>query len=363
MKKILIIEDELEVRENLSELISLNNYEVKNAENGNKALELLNNYMPDLILSDISMPGIDGFQLLKLIKNAKKLTHVPFVFLTAKTEKIDFRKAMNLGADDYVFKPIKTKELLQVIEKRITKVEQEKKFYEEKIKITYNKLNKTAAHEFNTPLNGILGFAELIKTNPNLEIEKIKYFAQNIFNQGLRLKNTLEKIMIYRQIISKTIICKNENIELSYSYLKQLTLKLAEKYKRKNDFIIEFFKTILINIKLCHLEIILFEIIDNAFKFSQKQSTVFISVKVVGNICYIYISDAGRGISEKQLTKISAFKQFERKKYEQQGLGLGLFNAIKLTEIYKGKLKIQSSHNTGTKIIIEFPIKQNFIKL
>lgn len=121
MKKILVIEDNLEVRENTCEILELSGYEVYPAENGKvgvqKALEIL----PDLIICDVMMPVLDGFGALKILHKNPKTTHIPFIFLTAKAEKEDFRRGMNLGADDYITKPFTDIELLEAIEIRLEK--------------------------------------------------------------------------------------------------------------------------------------------------------------------------------------------------------------------------------------------------
>ncbi len=121
MKKILVIEDNLEVRENLVELLELSNYDVQSAENGKIGVKKALEFIPDLILCDVMMPELDGFGVLKILEGRKELKGIPFVFLTAKAEKEDFRKGMNLGADDYITKPFDDVELLDAVEMRLKK--------------------------------------------------------------------------------------------------------------------------------------------------------------------------------------------------------------------------------------------------
>jgi CRP-like cAMP-binding protein/FixJ family two-component response regulator len=119
--KILVIEDNHDVRENIEELLQLSGYTVDTAENGKigtaKALE----FIPDLILCDIMMPELDGFGVLRILSNHPSTMDIPFIFLTAKTEKEDFRKGMGLGADDYITKPYDDVQLLDTIEVRLKK--------------------------------------------------------------------------------------------------------------------------------------------------------------------------------------------------------------------------------------------------
>jgi len=123
MKKITVIEDNTMVRENLVEILTLSGYEVSEAENGKLGVQVVLAEQPDLILCDVMMPVLDGFGVLKILNQNPKVMHIPFMFLTAKAEKTDFRKGMGLGADDYITKPYDDVELLEAIEMRLKKSE------------------------------------------------------------------------------------------------------------------------------------------------------------------------------------------------------------------------------------------------
>jgi CRP-like cAMP-binding protein len=129
MKKILIIEDNLEVRENTSEILVLANYNVVTAENGKIGVELAQKENPDLIICDIMMPELDGYGVLHILSKKPETARIPFIFLTAKTEKTDVRKGMTLGADDYLTKPFDDTDLLNTIEARLRKSELQHKSY------------------------------------------------------------------------------------------------------------------------------------------------------------------------------------------------------------------------------------------
>ena len=129
MKKILIIEDNLEVRENTAEIIELSNYEVITAENGKIGVQLALDQNPDLIVCDIMMPVLDGYGVYHLLSKHTETASIPFIFLTAKSEKADFRKGMDMGADDYLMKPFNGIDLLQAIEVRLKKNETLKSQY------------------------------------------------------------------------------------------------------------------------------------------------------------------------------------------------------------------------------------------
>lgn len=123
MKKILLIEDNDDVRENTAEILELSNYEVILAENGKTGVEKALEHSPDLIICDIMMPVLDGYGVLHAVHKNDAIKNTPFIFLTAKTERGDFRKGMELGADDYITKPFSGTELLNAVDSRLKKVE------------------------------------------------------------------------------------------------------------------------------------------------------------------------------------------------------------------------------------------------
>lgn len=172
MSKILIIEDEKNIRDTIMEILELNNYETAIAENGLIGIAKALQFKPDLIICDVMMPEMDGFETLKNIRTINEISKTPFVFLTAKTETRDFREGMNSGADDFLNKPFNTQELLKVIQLRISKSHQEKEFFVqeinnlkkevEKLQGSINKLSFNNSHVLRAPLLKILGLINYI---------------------------------------------------------------------------------------------------------------------------------------------------------------------------------------------------------
>ena len=121
MSRILLIEDDIVLRENTAELLELSGYEVTTASNGKIGLQLAQVKLPDIIVCDIMMPELDGYGVLKGLSEIEVTKHIPFIFLSAKTERKDVRKGMNLGADDYITKPFAEDELMSAIESRLAK--------------------------------------------------------------------------------------------------------------------------------------------------------------------------------------------------------------------------------------------------
>jgi DNA-binding response OmpR family regulator len=129
MSKILLIEDNTEIRENVTEILELAGYTVSEARNGKQGVEMAAKGLPDLILCDITMPELDGYGVLYLLHKNPETVHIPFIFITAKSERPDLRKGMEMGADDYLTKPFGRLELLNAVECRLRKKEHQKDFY------------------------------------------------------------------------------------------------------------------------------------------------------------------------------------------------------------------------------------------
>ncbi len=123
MQTILIIEDNQDIRENVEEILTLSDYSVITAANGKDGIAMAQEKLPDLIICDIMMPGIDGYGVLHVLHKDPKTQKIPFIFLTSKSERSDFRAAMELGADDYITKPFAGNELLQAIQSRFKKID------------------------------------------------------------------------------------------------------------------------------------------------------------------------------------------------------------------------------------------------
>ena len=115
MNKILVVEDKFDLLEEIAEILTFEGYKVLKADNGNKALEYVENEQPDFILCDIMMPGLDGFDVLEKIRASESMRSIPFIFITALNERVNFRKGMELGADDYLTKPFSREELLAIL--------------------------------------------------------------------------------------------------------------------------------------------------------------------------------------------------------------------------------------------------------
>jgi DNA-binding response OmpR family regulator len=150
MKKILIIEDNQDTRENTADILKLSSYQVFTAENGEVGIESVRRNKPDIIICDIMMPGLNGYEVLEQLGKDRTIAGIPFIFLTAKTGRTDIRKGMALGADDYLTKPFEEKELLEAVATRLKK---------------YSFLKK----EFSNDVEGINQFFDEVSSHKGME--------------------------------------------------------------------------------------------------------------------------------------------------------------------------------------------------
>ncbi|MFO7447956.1 MAG: response regulator [Ignavibacteriaceae bacterium] len=357
METILIVEDEISLRENIQETLALNNYRILTADNGLTAIEICENELPDLVLSDIMMPGMDGYRMLEEFQKNPRTSSIPFIFLSAKAEETDIRKGMNGGADDYITKPFKVKDLLQAVDARLKK----KKKTEVIISETTNSISKYVPHELRTPLVSILGFTQiLIEDNEEITKEELLDYLNKIKIAGAKLHKTIERFLLYSELSlpRKDVAGTNGyNSVIDEEKTRTFLLGYFEEYNRKSD--------VSINLENCTLEIperyfqvILEEIVTNALKFSNTGNKIRVDGTIESGRYKLEVIDFGRGIPEEKIPLIVPLVQNDRNVFggDGNGLGLGLVIVRKLMKIYKGKFNIESKDGKFTKVSLTFPV-------
>jgi two-component system sensor histidine kinase/response regulator len=352
--KILLVDDEQNLRDTITELLIHNNYDVKDAANGHEALKILEFWTPDLIISDIMMPVMDGYLFQEIVKDTETLNQIPFVFLTAKNDPSEIEKSTLMGVDLFLIKPFKIDDLIKIIEVKIERFE--------KIKNTYNTVNASNnnyfMHEINTPLHGILGSINLlIKHKERFGEKEIDMFYNSIKISAERLNRTLKNSILYQNLKNNKLEFLNDSCtEISNEFSKVMD-KIANTDKNQTKRIIFNVDESNIKIKEEYLHFILYELLDNALKFSAINKKIVISGKKYNTEYYEFtIQDYGIGFSEKELKEIKANQQFNRDKKEQQGLGLGLFLSKSFIKKSRGVFSIISQKNVGTTIKLYFPL-------
>jgi len=357
MQKILVIEDEHLIRESIVELLNLEKFECYQAANGREGIVAAKKYLPDLILCDIKMPGLNGYNVLQEIRKDNLTSSIPLIFLSALADSKDVRAGMNLGADDYIAKPFMPEELIASIKSRLNRNEHTQK----KIDLIRSSIANALPHELRTPLVSIIGYSQImmdrfheVKDNENFELSK------SIYQSGLRLNHLIRNFITYTKL---ELIAKDSNkltspfIPISPSLIKSIAQKTAERYERIKDLQTDIGSGNLA-ISPNDLSLIIEEVVDNAFKFSTDGSQVKIKGYNENDKYYLAISDRGRGFTAEQISNMGAYIQFERDDFEQQGAGLGLIISKKLTELYGGQFLINSIFRERTEIIIVIPSSQ-----
>ncbi|MBX7221723.1 MAG: response regulator [Blastocatellia bacterium] len=358
MTKILVIEDEQAIREVIAELLEFDNFEPILAENGQIGLELARQNHPDLILCDINMPVLGGLGVLAAVREDPALIGIPFIFLTAKVDQSDVRMGMELGADDYLFKPIARTELLGAINTQLDKHQMVKRRYEQKLEDLRRNLSTALPHELRTPLNGILGTSDLILECFNsLDREELLELVQNINVSARRLHRLVENFWMYAKIeISSSDQNRMESLGLSKTHssqgvIEQAAFKLGRSVDRRADIHLDL-QECGVFISETYLDKIITELLDNALKYSEPNQKVNIRSWFDEMYLHVVISGISRGMTLQQIADVGAYMQFDRGVYEQQGAGLGLTISKRLAEMHGGELTITSIPGGETSVEI-----------
>lgn len=363
MKKILVIDDAEFILESTSTLLGFEGYEIMTAPDGLSGIELALQSQPDLILCDISMPGLDGYGVLERVRTHTSTRTLPFIFLTAYTDKANMRAGMEKGADDYLVKPFTREELLSAIEAQWKKSSIVEQHLQQKVEEVSKNISSALPHEFRTVLNQISGSAKFMLANAeSIDGDDISEISNDIIQSAQRLLKITENYLIYARIEAitgnpaKRDFLRTFHTDEPYAVMIDIASNIAGKYDRYLDLSLESDLTdICIEMSTESFYKVVDELIDNAFKFSNEGTKVSINAELVDGFVKFTIIDKGRGMSTEQINSIGAYIQFERQIYEQQGVGLGLMISKKIVEIHSGTFFIESSNNEGTKVEFTIP--------
>ncbi|MDL5047253.1 response regulator [Oscillatoria amoena NRMC-F 0135] len=362
MQKILVIEDEFEIRENITELLHAQNFQVIAVENGIKGVTAAQTHIPDLIICDISMPELDGYRVLEALRHEPITASIPFIFLTAFVEKSNTRKGMELGADDYLTKPCTPGELLSAIAARLAKQATRDRQQSEKLEELRQSIILSLPHELRTPLNGILASSELLLMHfDQPEDADTREMIELINISGKRLYRLIQNFLLYAEL--ELIAASPEQIKALQAHstpcaealVTEKAVYQAQQVHRQPDLELEL-EDAYLQISPTRLMKIVDELVDNAFKFSVPGTPVKVACQVSQGIFTLSVSDKGRGMKPEQLMQIGAHMQFDRKLYEQQGSGLGLAIAKRLAELHGGSLSIESVPAEQTTVTVKLPL-------
>ncbi|MCC7449287.1 MAG: response regulator [Anaerolineae bacterium] len=364
MKTILVIEDTHAMREEILKILEFEGYKAIGAEDGVEGVQLAQKYQPDLILCDVMMPGLDGYETIATIRQDLGMETTPFIFLTARASKADMRHGMELGADDYITKPFTAVQLLSAVRTRLKRQETFLKQNEKRMEELRHSIALALPHELRTPLTQMLGFSELLMDSINdLSPADIRESARAINKSSQRMHHIIENFLTYTEL--ETLYNNPERMKLFRQWrtegvqniVSDTALRVAQAADREADLKMAL-NDCPLHVVPSHLAQVVYELIDNAVKFSAPGTPICLTTTVDRGLFTLTVTDQGRGMSAAQIANIGAYVQFERNHFEQQGIGLGLIIAKRLIELYGGVFEISSIPDKQTTVRITLLAQQ-----
>ncbi len=327
MKKILIVEDEKLIRNNLRFVLEHNGYYCAVAEDGFEGLEKIKQFKPALVLCDLMMPRMNGFELLAEVRKLPDSINVPFVFITARADEKDKREGMNLGADDYITKPFNTNNLLETVQKRIALAEKRNEVQLVTTRTNaFNIFCTISSHEYLTPLNSIINFAEiLVAENVGVLPKRSINLLQHIEYSGKKLYRVTRKLFWYitldEQAQHPWQPRGSDQVNIQQLFLQQFEVIASTGYsavlnmdKKSID---------LFNYKYTDVELMAGELMENAVKFSLPKTTIQVGFATEGGLVCITLDNQYNGplFTNANITRLEKDNTGEN----WQGAGLGLY--------------------------------------
>lgn len=361
MQRILIIDDEESIRTMMAMILQSSGYETLEAETGDRGLALAREQLPDLTVCDVNMPNMDGKSLLQAFRADPDLANRPVVIMTGDSSRTPLRTAMNLGADDYLAKPFTAVELLECVKTRLKRAEVNSRVEGKVIQDLRSSIHSALPHEFFTPLAGIIGISEiLVDEAETISRDELRELAADIRRSGERLHRTLRNYLMIFEFDSGTGLFSSPgtghvvSAEDTRIVLENQARAAANRHQREQDLQLEL-QPCSLSIEPVALAVLIEELVDNACSFSRKGTPVLVRFDSDGPEAVLRVTDRGRGMKPEQTDRIGAFVQFDRQRYEQQGLGLGLSLVRRLLQRSKGTFSLQSEPGKGTQAAVRLP--------
>ncbi len=353
LKTILLIDDDQTILSMFGMALRHDGYQVLTADNGEEGIQLARTHLPDLIISDINMPGTDGKTVLKTLRSDPAIASLQIVLMTGNPSAVTPRKGMELGADDFLVKPFGHNELTSCVEARLRRAHIHWRLEDKAISELRSTLHSTLPHEFFTPLAGILGLTELLRSDfRDMDPTEVDEFLGEIEVSGWRLHRTLKNYLYLLDLKSgegqeNGLLLK---AGVTHDIIKDRIQTVAARHQREAD--------IQADLVACplfagsdSLAIMIEELVDNACSFSRKGTSIQITMSKDG---VFSVQDHGRGMTREQIKRLSIFRQFDRSIHEQQGLGLGMVLVMGLANRFNAELDISSAPGKGTTVTVKF---------
>jgi len=365
---ILIVDDKPNNLYLLSGMLDEQGYEVRCANSGNMALIAVNAEHPDLILLDVNMPCMNGYEVCKRLKLNQHTREIPIIFLSALGETIDKVKAFQLGGVDYIIKPFQLEEVLARIENQLNlrrmQIELQKaraeavKALEQEQELNRLRSEFVAmiSHDFRTPLTSIQGFAGLLECGDQIPpLETINRYVNKINLSVDHLLNLLDEILLIGSIESGKIQLNPVPVNLK-EFCHELIDSL--KYISGNQHQIFFTcsatsSQAVVDIKL--LQQILTNLLSNSLKYSPHKSEIYLDLDFQAQQVFFCVRDQGIGIPSANQSRL--FEPFYRSSNvgDIKGTGLGLAVVKRCVEVHQGSISLISQEGVGTTVTVSLP--------
>lgn len=365
--KILLVDDEDDLLEITASILEMEGYNLATANSVQKAIEIISQTVPDIIVSDITMPGLSGFDLLSHVRSLPQLQNTPFIFLTAHADIESIKTGKELGIDDYLTKPVDYHLLLSTIKGKLKRKEELKQAFAVQSDQFKNQILRLISHEMRTPLTSILGATELLSdTKETFSENELKGFLEMLQNSSKRLTSMVDDFLTAMKIESGEIL--REIVPMEYQINAHSffdTMVKTELSSRLQSFKVDFVNAcpdqpVTVITFMPHLEEIIKRLLDNAIKFSTPGSKVVLTLTRQQDFVTFSVQDYGCGIPKgKQEMLYSKFNQINRDKNEQQGAGLGLYIASQLAKANRATLWFESEEGKGSTFFVKVPAPSN----
>lgn len=329
LKKIALVDDDIDILESMGDLLSLKGFEVCLIADSNKALNTLTEFNPDIIVCDIMMPGLSGFDVLQELQNHRFLNDKPFVFLSAKTATEDVFKGIDVGAKAYLRKPIELSTMLETLNKVWEKYQQHQKL----LYNFYRATGRLMSHELNTPLNGIMGASAVLKELVNTEDETMAEMISILQISTQRLINTKNKLFWYYRIMDfdeAPSWAEREKEKYSISLLineeiQKNKIKYPDRAEQISQNIVED-RSIFIAKEA--LGFVVGELIENALKHNTKDTNLIVWSTIANNEILIGIRQNNTGLESLDIDLCRPDTAIKTNKDDSMFLGMCLVSQI-----------------------------------
>lgn len=376
---ILLVEDDLSMLNGMYDLFQMPgllekvgiDYEVdvKTANNGQEALAIMADCTPDLIVSDIMMPVMDGYEFLDKVHENPQWLHIPFIFLTAKGNKDEILDGQLRGANLYITKPFASIELLELIRSQLDRSFQRQLTYEQDIADLKKGILQILNHEFRTPLTYVTAYYEMLRESVNRfpDNHDFQEYLRGIQAGCVRLTKLIEDFILVIELRTgeyKSKYQRRAKLVTTINALVQTAVRKQEEEAARKGITIELsLSTDLLPVQgdLISLQAVFDRLLSNAIKFTpvnkNNSAKIFITTECQGNHVLISFRDEGIGFPPDIRRQIfDLFFQHNRGIMEQQGAGTGLTVAKGLVELHNGRINVTTQEDAGSTFTVLLPV-------